>query len=191
MKIHSRVLLIAFLYFVFYNSSTTSNDTTPVYRIKSTLTNVKPTIKQTVVSIGLKKFLDKLAYLESKGKSWVVSSTGYLGKYQFHIKTVKGLGFDVEPEEFLNRESLQDSVVIAYLKHNKRVLNKYIKEYEGQVVDSVYVTKAGILAAAHLVGSGGVITFLTQDQQFSTVDGNGVSAKKYLQLFSKYRLKEI
>lgn len=186
--------IVTFIIFLTYSTSVVDDQTN--FDVKPSKTNTaskasKHIQNQVVSSIGLKVFLDKLAQIESRGKAWIVSSTGYLGKYQFNMKTIKGLGFEVTQEEFLNNEMLQDSVVIAYLHHNKRVLNKYIQKYDGQVVDSVYITKAGILAAAHLVGPGGVITFLTQDSQFSTTDGNGVSARKYLQIFSKYRLKEI
>jgi len=142
-------------------------------------------------SISLQKFLDKLAYLESRDSISIVSSTGYLGKYQIRLSTVKALGFDVTQEEFLNREALQDSVELSLLRYNKRVLNPYIKQYEGQTIDSVYITKAGILAGSHLVGAGGVISFLKNDTACAVQDGNGVSVKKYLRLFSQYHLEEI
>lgn len=188
MKKFKLVLVLLFLYVV----CTTSEVVTEVNLVTTTeVVDTTRAFTQVVKTMGLKKFLDKLAFVESRGKSWIVSKTGYLGKYQFNIKTIKGLGFDVTEDEFLNNENLQDSVVIAYLHHNKRVLKKYIKEYEGQYVDSVCITKAGVLAAAHLVGPSGVIAFLTKNNQASTSDGNGTSAKKYMQLFSNYRLKEI
>jgi len=190
MQVFNQVLRTAFVFFLSSSFLTTEvvPTTTSISLDKVEIT--KPTTHP-LSYFGLKSFLDKLAHIESRGKAFIVSKTGYLGKYQFSMKTIQGLGFNVTKEDFLQNERLQDSVVIAYLHHNKGVLSKYIKEYDGQVVDSVYVTKAGILAAAHLCGPGGVISFLTQDNQFATSDGNGVTVKKYLQTFSQYRLKGI
>jgi hypothetical protein len=154
-------------------------------------TTTKVFEKHETLSISLTKFLNKLAWLESGNNITTVSATGYLGKYQTKLSTIKALGFDVTQEEYLSRESLQDSVELALLRYNKRILNRYIKQYEGQIVDSVYITKAGILAGSHLVGAGGVISFFTNDSANATSDGNGVSVKRYLRLFSQYHLKEI
>lgn len=144
-----------------------------------------------VYSAGVKGFLKKMALLESTNVDTIVSNLGYLGKYQFSPRTIKGLGFNVTKEAFLHDADLQDSVAVANMHYNAKVLRKYIKEYEGQTIDSIYITKSGLLAGACLVGSGGVISFLTNDNKYPTIDANGVSIKKYLRLFNTYRLQEI
>lgn len=131
-------------------------------------------------------FLDALGFKESRNNYKVVNSYGYMGRYQFGKATLKGLGFKVTQEEFLNNPELQEIAMQALLEHNKKKLKKYIEKYDGEVVHGVYVTESGILAAAHLAGQGNVKKFLRSGDEFK--DGYGTALTTYMQKFSGYQL---
>ena len=116
-------------------------------------------------------FLDALGHRESGNRYDVINKFGYLGKYQFGKATLKGLGYNISPEEFINNPSLQEEAMIKLLQHNKKKLNKLITKYDGKTVHGVLVTESGILAAAHLAGQGNVKKFLRRGKDFQ--DGFG------------------
>lgn len=139
---------------------------------------------------GLTSFLDEMGRLESSGQYTVVSKTGHLGKYQFHPRTLRSIGVDVSIDQFLHDPQLQDSIMIVWMKSNSKSLRGIIKKYHGSYFNGIYITKAGILAGAHLVGVGGVLSFFYPDKyQFNTADGNGVHVSRYIEQFANYDLK--
>jgi len=153
--------------------------------IQSLLSKPKPKFKGKIQA-----FLRQMGQIEGLGSYETVSSRGYLGMYQFHPRTLAYIGINVTRNEFLSNPDLQDSTMVAYMRMNARVLDKVIKHYSGTYVNGVYVTKAGILAGAHLVGTGGVLTFLRPDKyDYKTVDGNGVHVSTYMTKFAGYDLR--
>jgi len=135
-------------------------------------------------------FMKRLGTAEGLGSYATVSKRGYLGMYQFHPKTLAGIGINVSREEFLATPSLQDSAMVTYMRVNARGLSKIINEFSGTTHNGVYVTKAGILAGAHLVGMGGVLSFFYPEKySHRTVDGNGVHVTQYMQKFAGYDLR--
>ena len=72
------------------------------------------------------------------------------------------------------------------LLYNKKRLKKYITQYDGKVIHGVFITESGLLAAAHLGGSGNVRKFFRNGKVFK--DGNGVKITQYMELFSGYTL---
>lgn len=134
-------------------------------------------------------FLNAVAMRESRNDPTRVNDIGMMGKYQFSHETIERLGFTVSREEFLADEALQDSIMMANLRYNFQHLYPIIRTYRNTWKDGIYITTAGILAGAHLVGIGGVKTFFHPDQySFRTVDGNGVSVGDYMQKFANYRI---
>lgn len=133
-----------------------------------------------------RSFLDAIGYRESRNNYRIVNSYGYLGKYQFSMRTIRGLGFDVTKREFLRSPELQEIVMESYLIHNRTVLNYYIKRYDGKTVNSIKITESGILAAAHLAGAGGIIQYFEYGKD--SADGFGTKISTYLKEFSKYKL---
>jgi hypothetical protein len=67
------------------------------------------------------QFYNDLGHRESRGNYEVVNRYGYLGKYQFSPKTLKGLGFDVTQEEYLKDTLMQESAARAYIAYNKKI----------------------------------------------------------------------
>jgi hypothetical protein len=58
------------------------------------------------------------------------------------------------------------------------------------MVKGIQITRAGILAAAHLAGPANVIIFFKSDDLSGTHDANGTSIRDYMVTFSKYRIAE-
>ena len=72
------------------------------------------------------------------------------------------------------------------LSKNKYELQEYINFYEGKVVDGVKITESGILAAAHLGGTGSVKRFLESNGKRKCKDEYGTSIKNYMRDFGGY-----
>ena len=131
-------------------------------------------------------FLQAIGHKESGNNYTVVNSYGYMGKYQFGASTLRGLGFKVTKEEFLNNPALQEEAMQALLEHNRKKLKRQIEKYCGQTVNGVYITESGILAAAHLAGQGNVKRFFRKGYEFK--DGYGTTMTSYMKKFSGYQL---
>jgi hypothetical protein len=96
-----------------------------------------------------------------------VNRFGYLGKYQFGRKTLNAIGFEnVSNREFLANPSIQEKAMLTLLKRNKHTLRKEIAKYSGKVINGIYITESGILAAAHLAGAGNVKKFFRKGYEF-------------------------
>ena len=131
-------------------------------------------------------FLDAIGFRESGNRYDIVNRYGYMGKYQFGKKTLRGLGFKMSKEEFLNSPLLQEQAMHALLKQNKRSLRKYIAKYDGKYIHGVLVTESGLLAAAHLGGAGSVKKWFRTGKVRK--DGNGVKITSYMERFGGYDL---
>jgi len=131
-------------------------------------------------------FLQAIGQKESGNNYNVVNTFGYMGKYQFGSSTLKGLGFKVKKEEFLNNPALQEEAMQALLEHNRKKLKRQIEKYCGETIHGVYITESGILAAAHLAGQGNVKKFFRKGYEFK--DGYGTSMTSYMEKFSGYQL---
>lgn len=129
-------------------------------------------------------FLNAIGHRESTNRYDVVNKWGYMGKYQFHKKTLKNLGYDISKEEFLNSPHIQEKAMLDLLEHNKNILQSYIDYWEGKIVNGVEITESGILAAAHLAGPGNVKKYFQKGKNFK--DGNGTKLTSYLTQFSGY-----
>jgi hypothetical protein len=131
-------------------------------------------------------FLNAIGFKESGNRYDIVNRFGYMGRYQFGKKTLRGLGFKMSREEFLNSPKTQEKAMYALLKHNKKSLRKYIEKYDGKIVHGVLVTESGLLAAAHLGGAGSVKKWFRTGKVRK--DGNGVKITTYMERFSGYNL---
>ena len=132
-------------------------------------------------------FLDAIGFRESGNRYNIVNRFGYMGKYQFGKKTLRGLGIKVTQDEFLNSPYIQEKAMYALLKQNKKYLRKYIAKYDGKYVHGVLVTESGLLAAAHLGGAGSVKKWFRTGKVRK--DGNGVKITSYMEMFNGYDLE--
>ena len=132
------------------------------------------------------EFLKAIGFKESGNRYDIVNRFGYMGKYQFGKRTLRGLGIKMSREEFLNSPETQEKAMYALLKQNKKSLRKYIEKYDGKIVHGVLVTESGLLAAAHLGGAGSVKKWFRTGKVRK--DGNGVKITTYMERFSGYEL---
>ena len=130
-------------------------------------------------------FKEAVAHKESQGKYHKINSLGYMGKYQFGIETLKSIGIK-DSVRFMNSPRLQEKAFVALLSKNKYDLKNYITYYEGKIVDGVKITESGILAAAHLGGSGSVKRFLNSNGAKKCKDDYGTSVKTYMKDFGGF-----
>ena len=134
----------------------------------------------------LDSFLDAIGHYESRNNYKAVNSLGYMGRYQFGRKTLKGLGYDVSKTKFLNSPTIQEQAMMDLLEHNRYILRNYIDYWDGKKVNGRVITESGILAAAHLAGPTNVKKFFRYGKDFS--DAYGTKLTKYLHTFSGYNI---
>lgn len=130
------------------------------------------------------EFMERLAHLESSGRYNVVNGS-YYGKYQFGYLAFADLGYtDINTSHFLNDPDLQNSMLIDWITVlDSRYLHTVIDEYSGTIVNDIYVTQFGILAAAHLGGSASVRRYFNSNGTIIFRDGNNTSIERYLKEF--------
>lgn len=164
-----------------------------------------PEMPKPVTSINIVTFKIRMAQLESGGVKkpyQAINQYGYIGKYQFGIKTLRGLvrtgdlkATSKEIGEFKNDRDLQERAMDALVVHNKRILLNYgLFKYINTEVKGIRVTMEGMLAASHLLGPYAVSHYLKNGGSLETIDyrgikirkydGNGTSLEKYLEYFS-------
>lgn len=150
---------------------------------------ILPKIETPKIEINLKghtAFLNSIGNFESGNRYGISNRWGYMGRYQFHLSTLKSIGIKTTRKEFLSSPTLQEEAMNKLLKSNKKTLRRYIRKYDNKVVHGVYVTESGLLAAAHLGGAGNVIKWFRKGEVFK--DGNGTPITKYMKVFSGYEL---
>lgn len=131
-------------------------------------------------------FLNAIGHYESSNRYHITNRLGYMGRYQFGRATLKSLGIKVSKKEFLSNPSLQEEAMDRLLTENYKNLRRYIKKYEGTIVHGVLVTKSGVLAAAHLGGSGNIKKWFRRGIVFK--DANGTKITTYMKQFGGYDL---
>jgi hypothetical protein len=135
-------------------------------------------------------FKQALSFKESQGRYNLVNTLGYMGKYQFGVGTLRTLGI-TDSAAFMNSPHLQEKAFKALLAINKHVLKNEIEKYKGKTINGVIITESGLLAAAHLGGSGSVKKFLKSNGKRALKDGYGTSLKSYIKQFGGYDTSHI
>ncbi|SEG05712.1 peptidoglycan-binding protein LysM [Flavobacterium urumqiense] len=130
-------------------------------------------------------FKEAIGYRESESKYKKINSLGYLGKYQFGIETLKAVGVH-NSSAFLNSPEMQEKAFVALLAQNKWELKKEIEKYSGTLLNGIYVTESGILAAAHLGGPGSVKKYFKNKGKRYFRDAYGTSIQSYMKAFGGY-----
>src|SRR5210317_1450242 len=73
-------------------------------------------------------FLNKIGHYESSNDYSRVNRWGYMGKYQFHSKTLKALDIDVSKRKFLSSPVLQEEAMDRLLTANHKNLKRFIRK---------------------------------------------------------------
>ncbi len=138
------------------------------------------------------RFKNSLARFESRNNWKEFNRYGFIGKYQFGKSALEATGYgSVSVTEFrvnpgIFPEADQEKAMDALLKINESSLHDYFRRYVGYTVsDSIRITRAGILAAAHLAGSANVRQYLESFGSKDLKDRMGTSISDYLYRFSR------
>lgn len=156
------------------------------------LEKVKEQLEEERRALEWERFLAHLAFSESAGNPDTMNTLGYIGKYQFGRAALRDIGFDVDFDEFRTNpsgvfpEDVQDLAIEAWFERNERLLRNEIERYSGIIVNGTPITKAGILAASHLGGVGGVKRFFRTSGAYNPSDAYGTSISKYMKKFSGF-----
>jgi hypothetical protein len=148
---------------------------------------ISPIIKSNIPFVGksFNGFKESLAFRESGGRYNIVSSLGYLGKYQFGKSTLERFNIR-DTQLFLDSPEIQEDAFIALCSLNKWILRNEIKKKVGKKINGIEITESGILAAAHLAGSGNIKQYLRSNGEYRFKDAFGSSMQHYLKNFGGY-----
>lgn len=127
-----------------------------------------------------KDYLITLANRESSFKPFVTNQFGYYGLYQFGKSALKDTGFT---KKDFNDTTKQHAAALKLASINEKSLQHIIDKFSGKEFNGIKITKNGIRAAAHLLGSGTVKNYFNSVSDKFT-DANGTSIQQYLKLFS-------
>lgn len=182
--------IVACVFLMAFTSLTTAKKIEkPLIIIPEAVDIVEIPVEVEMIKIETKShsdFLNAIGHRESGNRYDIVNTYGYMGRYQFGKATLKGLGYNVTQEEFLNDPELQEDAMNELLLHNRKKLRRFIDKYCFTEVDGVVITESGILAAAHLAGQGNVKKYFRKGYEFK--DGYGTRLTSYLKTFSGYQL---
>jgi hypothetical protein len=139
------------------------------------------------------RFISHLGYKESSNNWKSINSIGCVGEYQFAPSTLKYLGYhNVTVKRFSNDPNIfppemQLEALNKLITINMIILNDYLS-YSGIVINNITITKAGLIAGAHLGGAGNVKLFLLSNGKIDKHDLNNTKISSYIKEFSLYKL---
>lgn len=126
-------------------------------------------------------FRDRLGFLESSNSYTKINSIGALGRYQFTLTVFKNFG--IENLYYIYRDSIelftpyeQELMLNWLLTENERMLKKEMKLI-GKKKRGVYLTKEGLLGAAHLAGAYGVKKWIYKGIDSKDINGKKISER--------------
>ncbi|MBU6140399.1 MAG: hypothetical protein KGP29_02430, partial [Proteobacteria bacterium] len=163
-------------------------------------------------------FLDALGFRESSSIPGgqqnydKINPIGFIGKYQWGEAALYDLGYYTKDgdtnlykndwtgnwsgkdginsrEDFLNNGQIQEKVILDWMNILwSRITSQGLAKYEGQILNDIQITKTGMLAVAHLLGTGegGLKTYLESGAVSVGGDDFGTTAKDYMTYFSGY-----
>jgi len=137
-------------------------------------------------------FKKSLAKLESRNNWTEYNRYGFIGKYQFGKSALEATGYghvtaiDFKTNPGVFPESDQERAMDILLRLNESVMRDCFDRYVGYtILDTIPITRAGILAAAHLAGPANVKEFLQSFGEKDSKDRMGTRISDYLYQFSR------
>lgn len=141
-----------------------------------------------------------------------INKRGYIGLFQYGKKALIDIGYNTEEGSWtgkngaVSEEAFRSSREIQIAAINltidlwcKRLRVWGFNEYYGKIVKGIEITESGCIAGCHLVGSGGLASFLDMPGNYkidkktgkrhSEFDGNKTHISEYLDLFAGYDLE--
>lgn len=131
-----------------------------------------------LIDLGYYKHWDKNSD-KTKENDWTGSWVGYNG--------INSLS------DFLKSPAKQIQIIGEWVDLLcKRLRNRNFNEYYGKIINGIEITESGAIAGAHLVGEGGLGSFLGISGfkgNYKEVDGNNVHISRYIDMFNHYDLE--
>lgn len=150
-------------------------------------------VKQQAYNRELKRFVFHLRTKESSGNWTAINDIGCMGFYQFSHETLTFLGYGyITPERFkadpcIFPPELQEKVLDALIKSNEIQLAE-LSDYIGKVINGIRITRAGLLAGAHLGGVMGVKLYLLSNGKVNRMDLYKTTIQDYIREFQMYNI---
>jgi integrating conjugative element protein (TIGR03758 family) len=154
-------------------------------------------------------FLQALANRESSGNNQIVNPFGYAGLYQLGEAALIDAGYyrrdgtdandwigswtgkngNNSLSDFLNNPAGQTQAITDYQTVLwNQITARGLDQKVGQTYQGVTITPSGLIAAAHLIGAGGLRRCLNGG---SCTDANNTTARSYMQLFGGYDVAQV
>jgi Ca2+-binding RTX toxin-like protein len=153
-------------------------------------------------------FFAALRIRESSGNYAAVNTFNYLGAYQFGEAALVDLamvrrdpnpfdnnysggftgklGVDSKAEFFASRDA-QDAIAGEWFNILwSRIRYQDLEVYDHQTLNGIKLTKGGMIAASHLLGTETVKNFIKTGGIYDVTDAYGTKLTEYLQLFANY-----
>ena len=156
------------------------------------------TINKLTGRFGYKDFAKQMRIRESGDRYNIKNSLGYLGAYQFGMTRLCDLGLTQKSgsgykwksgyseKKFLNSPEIQDDCFKRHICDLIVKVEIWFGEYLNKEVNGVYITKAGLVAGAHIGGIGGVEKFLIYGE--NKKDVYNTSVRDYIISFRDFVL---
>ena len=142
----------------------------------------------------------------------IKNDKGYIGLFQYGTAALIDIGYKtkagvwtgkngaVSQEAFRSSREIQIAAInLSIDLWCKRLRVWGFNEYYGKIVKGIEITESGCIAGCHLVGSGGLASFLDMPgnhkinkktgKRHSEFDGNKTHISEYLKLFANYDLE--
>lgn len=158
---------------------------------------------------AVSSFLITLSGSESGGVYNVANKYRFVGKYQFGKSALKSIGYSnyqinkIRKSVYLIKygryrfdttyftPKQQEIAIQKYMYiYESKTLKGILKKYVGTTFNGIYITKAGIYAAAHLGGAGSVKKYFKSGGRINRTDANGTSLKNYMKMFEMFQYDE-
>jgi len=166
-----RLLLLVVVMLLLVNSTSTTLKPIPTNNLTNKSSNN-----------GLETFRKLLAQAESGCNPDEISASEYYrGLYQIGRAAAQDAGVCYDS---LLDSSYSEMALLKVMQRNKELIGDY-SHYLGKVIDSVRVTEAGILAAAHLRGHVYARMWLETNGRINGKDANGTSVRDYMELMQE------
>lgn len=158
-------------------------------------------------------YLAALSAKESGNNPASVNQYGFLGSYQMGESALIDAGYyqqDPTPKvndwqgvwtgkngiyskaDFLANAAAQTQAISDYnIKQWNSIQTFGLDNYVGQTVGGVLMTESGLLAGAHLVGVGGLKSFLKSNGTVVPTDANNTAITQYIAVFNGFNVAAI
>lgn len=155
--------------------------------------NILSGIKRLAQETEFNRFIEFLGYKESSGTWERINTEGCIGMFQFSPGTLTSMGYGYITLEAFKQDpgifppELQLKLLKTLISINEIQLGSYM-QFIGKTINGIVITRAGILAGAHLGGVMGVKMYLSSQGRINGKDIFGTSIEKYIKEFQGYNI---